>query len=465
MQHVVMRWSSKLATRVFCGLCLTINIAHAEKVEMTIEVEKPVFVLPQFTGPYQEREASIAPEEYETAERLRLMLDSGKKSEVLSELKGFYDLELSPAMLALKGQIYFSLKMYKEAETTYLAALARQPQLVRVHSDLGQLYLIQGDNKKAREYFAHAVSYGSNEAIVHGQLAYLNLTLYGAFSAISEYQQAMALEPDNPQWQQGLLTALSQAKMYESASALIHEMLARYPEKSELWLNQAALALKMDNRILALSSLEMAILLGDDSENNLRTAAQLHLQLGSYDRALALLEKHLSKTTLNMDILNQYLHWLTQVNMWNQASQLLEKAQPQLASMNDRDQSLFFLHRARISKEMGNPKNTDQFFTRALEKNPVNGEALLDYALFCAEQKEYVKAELLYVRAESIKSKEKQALLGRAQLYLNMQDYESALIHLKNAYTKFPELYDLKDNIESIENIIRSQKQTREQKL
>lgn len=464
MLYLIKQRCRMLAIGLYCcGSSMAPGIVYAETIGLTIEVEKPVFVLPQFTGPYQEREASVAPEEYETAERLRLMLESGKKNEVLEELKDFYDLELSPAMIALKAQIYFSLKMYDEAEKTYLAALARQPQIVRVHSDLGQLYLIKENPKKAREHFARAVAYGSNEAIIHGQLAYLNLTLYGAFSAISEYQQAMALEPENPQWQQGLLTALSQAKMYESANALIREMLTHHPDKSELWLNQAALALKMDNRILALSSLEMAILLGDDSENNLRTAAQLHLQFDSYDRALSLLEKHLSKTTLTMETLNQYLHWLSQVEMWSQASKLLDKAQLQLNSMNNQDQSLFYHHRARVSNKLGNPKNTDQFFSTALDKNPANGDALLDYAQFCTEQQQHVKAELLYVRAESIESTEKQALLGKAQLYLNMQDYESALIHLKNAYNKFPELYDIKDNIESVQNIIRSRQQAKGQ--
>ena len=452
---------SQILNCLFCISLLSVN-AHADDTPLRIEVDKPVFVLPQFSGPYQEREASIAPEEYETAERLRLLLEEGKRDEVIKELKDFYDLELSPAMIALKAQVYFSLKMYPEAEKSYLAALGRQPQLVRVHSDLGQLYLIQGDNQKARKHFALAVSFGSNEAIVHGQLGYLNLTQYGAFSAISEYQQAMALEPENPQWQQGLLAALSQAKMYESASALVHEMLIQHPQKHELWLNQAALALQMDNRPLALSSLEMAILLGDDSENNLRTAAQLHLQLDSYNRALNLLERHLSKTTLDMNTLNQYLHWLSQVEMWSQANKLLEKAHLQLNTMNDQEQSMFYHHRARVSNAMGNTANTDKFFATALEKNPVNGDVLLDYAQFCAEQKQQVKAELLYIRAESIDSKEKQALLGRAQLYLNMHDYESALIHMQNAYNKFPELYDLKDNIESIQNIIRSRKQSGE---
>src|SRR5690606_2013977 len=159
----------------------------------------------------------------------------------------------------------------------------------------GQLYLIQEDYKKARQYFANAVAFGSNDAIIHGQLAYLNLTMHGASSAISEYQQALALEPENPQWQQGLLAAFTQAKMYEAARALLREMLTRHPDKPGLWLNHAALALQTENFEEAVIGLEMAILLGDDDEKNLKTAAQLHLQLHCYDRALVLLKKVLGK--------------------------------------------------------------------------------------------------------------------------------------------------------------------------
>src|SRR5690606_8678352 len=145
------------------------------QLKLYIELDKPIFELSQITGHNQEREASIVPSEYEAAERMRGLLDSGEKGEVLKELEAFYDIELSPAMLTLKAQVYFSLEMYDEAEKTYLAVLKRAPQLVRAHSDLAQVYLIKEDHKNARKYFANAVSFGSNEAIIHGQLAYLNL--------------------------------------------------------------------------------------------------------------------------------------------------------------------------------------------------------------------------------------------------------------------------------------------------
>ena len=442
-------------------VCIAVALWTHEPVastlsEFEIVVDKPTFVLPQFTGPFRQREASIAPEEYETAERWRTMLDNNQRDVVLQELEGFYDIELSPAMMTLKAQIYFSLKMYDKAEATFLKVLERMPQLVRVHSDLGQLYLIREEYKKARHHFASAVSFGSNEAIIHGQLAYLNLTLHGATSAITEYQQAMALEPENPQWQRGLLAAYSQAKMYDAAGTLLTELLASKPGESDLWLNQATLALQMEDYERALASLEMAILLGDNDERNLRTAAQLHLQLHSYDRALQLLDEVMSSGPLNMKAINEYLLWLSQLNMWDQARKLLDNASGAVTGFNSQEQSLYFLHRARIENAESKYGQAETYFKRALEKNPASGNALLSYAHFSAERKNFVEAELLYIRAEGIAEVEKKALLGRAQLYIDMQDYESALKHLNIAYQKFPDMVELRTNIEILENIIRA---------
>ncbi len=64
----------KNVLQISCLLCFFYGataIAEKNNANLTITLAKPTFVLPMFTGPYSEREASIAPEEYETAERLR----------------------------------------------------------------------------------------------------------------------------------------------------------------------------------------------------------------------------------------------------------------------------------------------------------------------------------------------------------------------------------------------------------
>lgn len=431
--------------------------SHADSKQVfDITVEKPTFVLPQFSAIHSQREVSVALEEVESAVRLKELLDSGKKQAVLAELDKFYDLELSPAMLMLKAQVYFSLNEYQKAEDTYMAVLKRTPQLVRAHSDLGQLYLIREDFAAARKYFANAVAYGSNEAIIHGQLAYLNLTLHGAISAISEYQQALALEPENPQWQQGLLAALSQSKMYEATQAYIKELIQKRPDDPQIWLNQATIALQMDNKELALASLEMAILLGDDGDGNLKTAAQLHLQLKSHDRAIELMEKSLAKGQLDQQSVFDYVNWLVQANRYDQAEKLLKLFAPKIEKLSADDQAIYYLHFARIIAHKKDYAQAAAYYKNALERNPLLGDALLSYAEFLVFHKDYVQAEFYYLRAEALQDFEKKAMLGRAQMFIDSQGYASALSVLRSVYKKYPAMSELQGTMLTLENIIQN---------
>ncbi|RZA05461.1 MAG: tetratricopeptide repeat protein, partial [Moraxellaceae bacterium] len=342
-QNVPYHLSVLAKITAFIGIFYLPQLGQAAPGAFEIKMAKPEFVLPQFTGPYQEREASIAPEEYEQAEKLRSWLAEGKREQVLAELEKSYSIELSPAMLALQAQVYFSLSLYEKAEDTYLTVLRRMPQLVRAHSDLGQLYLVREQPEKAREHFARAVALGSHDAAVYGQLGYLNLTYFGPYSAISSYEQAAALEPENIQWQQGLLAALTQAHMYEAAEALLNGLIQRQPTKVDLWLNRAALAMQREDYRTALVGIEMAILLGDKDPRNLKTAAQLHLQLGSYDRALKLLDQSLVGNDLSMTSIQEYYLWLSQLGLWEKAENMLDMTSKNMQRLKRDEQSQFNL--------------------------------------------------------------------------------------------------------------------------
>jgi Tfp pilus assembly protein PilF len=266
----------------------------------------------------------------------------------------------------------------------------------------------------------------------------------------------MALQPEEVQWQQGLLNSLSQAKMYESASALLDELIAKDPTNKDFWLNQAILSLNMNNTKQALISLEMAIMLGESDDSNISTATQLHLQMHSYDRALVLIEQHLNKPILNMVLLNEYLIWLNQAGMWHQAGELLDNLAIKVETMQGNEQSVFYAHKAKVAIKKKQQIKVVNYFNTALEKDPTNGDALIDYATYAVANKDYIKAEVLYTRAAVIPKNMKQALLGKAQLFINNQDYRSALKELQKVYSRFPELNYLPEQINIIKNIIRT---------
>ncbi|TLX48744.1 hypothetical protein C1E24_02420 [Pseudoalteromonas phenolica] len=441
------------------SLCSTVAFASSSYSQFKIEVAPPTFVLPQFTGPYTEKEANIAPEELETAEHLKSLLEQGKREQVLKELEAFYEIELSVAMIMLKAQLYFALEDYDKAEQAYLSSLSRSPQLIRAHSDLGQLYLLKGKLEKAREHFSNAISYGSQDALIYGQLAYLNLSLHGPYSAISAYQQALSLEPTQEQWQQGLFIALTQAKMYPAAQALLSELIAKHPNDHKLWLNQAILKLELDNNVEALASLEMAILLGNEQQNNYKIAAQLHMQLDSFDRAVELISYHLNNFDLEMNSLNTYLTWLGQRGLWSQSQEILASLETKVQTMSAHKQSVIYFHHALIAQQLNSTPKAVENFKLSIEKNPNNGMALIEYANYLASNKQFTQAETLLLRAEALNDSKKEALLARAQLYVDLQNYQAALKTLKNIANQYKETKGIWQQITLIENIIKTKEQ------
>ncbi|PCK07673.1 MAG: hypothetical protein COA42_13105 [Alteromonadaceae bacterium] len=435
------------------------QLATAETLQQpkyTLKLETTEFILPKFTGEFRKREAAISPKEYETAEVLRELLNEKKYGEAIATLSELFSIELSPAMLLLKAQIYFQMEDFKKAERTYLQILTRMPQLVRAHSDLAQLYLLQEKTGKARSHFAKAVSFGSNDATIHGQLGYLNLHEHNAWSAISAYQTAMSLEPNNAQWKQGLLSALLEAHMTESAMALVDEMVTDYPEEKELWLIRASIALQAENTLKALASLEIAIRLGDTSKENLQVAAQLHMQNKNYDRALNLLEQNMSLGSIDMTTLDKALSWLLHERQWLHAKKLLDKVSERLTELDDQKLSRYYLHRALFASKNKDLSAAKKHYTLALEKDPTNGKALIEAAEFYRLQEAFTQAELLFSRAQALRDFEMQALRGKARVYIDMLDYKSALITLQKAFRKNPAESDLKDNIIVLENILKA---------
>ncbi len=449
-------WKSQFFTVVaVCLLGFSAQDGFAEQdMDIEIVLDKPTFVLPRFTGAYQEREASIAPSEYETADRLQKLLESGQEQQVLDELKNLYDIEMSPAMLSLKAQLYFSLGKLDEAEKNYLAVLRRMPQLIRVHSDLGKLYFAKEDFDKARMYFSNAVNYGATDASVYGQLAYLNLLKFGPFSALEGFKKAFFLEPTNPQWQQGLLAALMKAKLYNAADALIQDLTVQYPQEARLWLNRAAIAIQRDDVNLALQSMEIALLLGEKDSKNVQSTAFLHLQLGSYDRAINLLDRLAQSNDLNISTMDEAVQWLVQNRLYDKAEQFLNRVLSGNKEMSDVDRSKVMLHKAIFAEHRQDYKAAESAYRKALELDPLSGKVLLRLADYLLTNEKFSEAEMFYVRAESLSGFEKSALFGRSRLYIVKKDYVSALKVLLNLRLKFPDTIEIEKNIEILEHIV-----------
>ncbi|MBQ4809917.1 tetratricopeptide repeat protein [Pseudoalteromonas luteoviolacea] len=438
---------------VFSLIALLMAGFKAHTQDYQLELEPVRFVLPAYSEQYSDREVTLAPDEYELAEKLKSLLSRKDFKKVSEELATFYNIELSPALLMIKAQVHFSLKEYNNAEKVYKFVLKRKPQLVRAHEDLGQLYLINEDFEKAQIHFSNAIAYGSNSAMIHGQLGYLNLHKNGAFSALYAYQKAYSLEPENEQWQQGLLTSLVKAKMFPSALALLSELITKNKQNQSYWLTKAAIHLETQQSDKALTSLEYALLLGDLSHQNLLIMINLHFEQSQYDRAIALLKANVSKQTLEFSDVRSYLYWLNSANRWEDSEWLLQQFIGSDA-LTHIDKSTIAYTQAQILEANGKLVEADKLYKEALHNNANNEQALLSYAHLLLQQKDYIAAEQMFLRSEAFNSVNLHAMLGRAQLYINTDDIQSAYSLLLDVKNKYPDTQGIQNKIDILANIV-----------
>ena len=268
------------------------------------------------------------------------------------------------------------------------------------------------------------------------------------------------LQPDNSQWQQGLIYALTQAQAYQQAQALIEQMLERTPNDRSLWLLRSQVALQQQRNSDALSSLEVALRLGDTQVNNYTIAAQLHLQHGSTERAVTLLSQSIQQLNKsNRDALlpniEQTAAWLANQQRWSELNTLLKALEYHTQTIPAATASRLAVYRAQYALHHQQQSQALKWLNGAIAQDPSNGEALIGLAQLHSDNKSYEKATLYFVRAATFEEVRERALLGHAQLEIDREQYPQALSLLRKAFKHNPERRDIAGNIRALEKLVR----------
>lgn len=422
--------------------------------ELRLHLPEPTWVLDTAMTTPGPRESHLSPEEQLLAAELRSLVERNKLDEALDLLASSGSSGFSAAMHYVRAQLYLSAENFAGAESSYLATLEQAPDFLRAHEGLGAVYLSQGKLDKARRHVTRAINLGASDAQVYGQLGYLNLQTQSAWSAISGYQHALFLEPDNPQWRQGLLAALVGAHQFEPARALVEEALAGDPDNASLWLQHSSLALNTNDPVAALASLEIASRMGVLDGRNTLVAAQLHLSEGNLARGLALLENNLSRFDReDADRLVQTLDWLVQRRHWSGATRVARALDSGRISLNAQHRSQVLTAWGRIHTHNGNHREAERSLEQAIGQDPANGQALLLLASAIATSEPF-RAQGLFERASTLPGFEKRACLGQAQLAVDRGNYDHALELLLRARKLDPRDTLLARNISALQQVV-----------
>jgi len=458
--------------------------AYAAEPELAIELPDVTLELPRVSPPHFQQEgipyltenllildllALVDREDYEgVLARARetlgaelALLETGDPTGLLGRRVGPGRLPLPPTgaedvsatLLYVIGMSYFELERYVPAEAALKAALVPLPDYLRVHEALGLLYVRTERYAEARVHLARAAELGLNTAGLHATLGYINVQAKNWWGAASAFQQALAIKHDERNWQTGLLNALNETQQYAAGLALVEQMLQAAPSDPDLWLYRAHMALNADQRASALTSLETALRLGDDSVANKQVAAALHLERGSLGRAVELL-KSASAEDLDFAFMDQALTWLGYEDEWDYFRELLAAADARRASLDEVQRSLLLTRRSALQLHDGDRRAAIASLQEAVDLDASNAEALITLGQAYRDERDYNRAELMLQRASAFELYRENALVSLAQLAIDQQNFERALALLRDVVSRNPARTDLQRNADVLENLV-----------
>lgn len=438
---------------LFKTIALTcVLITHVATAKVDVTLSEPIWLFNADTKALLQNDARLEPQEQGVANALKPVLASQDYQQAALILQGYKSSEKSAALWQVTGQVYLALKRLNEAENAFKMALKLQSNLGRSERSLAVIYLQQQQPDKAIKHLSNSVVLGQQDDQLFGQLGYLHLQNNNPWAAISGYQNALLLAPQNSQWQQGLLVALIKAQLYPSANAMLSGMLEADSDNKDLWLQRSQIALQQDNELQALSSLEVALRLGEKSIENRVLAAQLHLKNGSFSKASVLLAQVLKQDQQQFSLVSSAVAWLLHQQEYKQASKLLAKV-TQPAKLSTVAKGDYYTLQGQLANAQKNTKKAASYYQKALAINPSNGQVLLALGDYYRAAQAYSRAELYYIRAQGLSAFKERALVSHAQLEIDQTDYKSAVILLRKALAVNPSRYDIAKNIAQLERL------------
>jgi tetratricopeptide (TPR) repeat protein len=365
---------------------------------------------------------------------------------------------VSSTMLYLIGHVYLTLEQFVPAETAFRYALRPLPDYLRAHESLGLLYLRTERFDEARVHLSRAAELGLRTTNLFGALGYLNQETGNYWGAVAAYQQAMMMQPDNEQWQRGLMYSLSETHQTDSLLTLVEQMLQERANDANLWLIRAHAALQNGDREDALASLETVIRLGEISPSNLQVGAQLHMELGSLSRAVTLLRGGFIQG-LEFEFIEQAMTWLQQNGEWDYLDELVGYLRDGDESLSPAQRSRLMSAEAAVELNAGDSRSARTVLEQALELDPGNANALMTLAGIRSADGNYGQAELLYQRATAYPRYVDNASIMLAQLAIDQENFERALVLLRGVAQRNPGFIEIRRNIDSLENLLLLQDQ------
>jgi tetratricopeptide (TPR) repeat protein len=356
------------------------------------------------------------------------------------------------------GSICFQQEQLNAAAQWYQKAVAKFPSFLRAHKNLGVVRVRMGGYAAAVESLTRAIELGAKDGVTFGLLGYAYLMTDEATSAETAYREAIMLQPSIPDWKMGLARCLFKLRKYEEAAALFGELIARQPDRAELWLLQANAFLGMKDTAKAAENYEYLDLKGLATPPSLNALGDIYVSEGLIDLAA---DTYLRAIDQDAEPVPARILQKVEVLVARGAYPAAERLTKRLKALpldrfgaDDRKRQLKI--EARIAAARG-PANAEaaQILEEIVKLDPMDGEALILLGQHHASAGELEKAAFLFERAEGIGTYEAEASLRHAQCLVRAGKYQQAIPLLKRTQELRPR-EDVARYLEQVERVARA---------
>ncbi len=403
-----------------------------------------------------EAEPRMTPEEQAAYREKVVPLLREDPKKAIAALEGLAKPAASAVFDFTLGNIYFQNEDLTNAVKHFEAALAKFPDYRRAQQNLGFALMRDGKYADAIKPLTRTISLGVADGRVFGLLGFAYMDQGRFASAEAAYRQALVFEPDNLEFKLGVVKCAVSLENYAYALALLDELIKQHPERDALWTLQANIYIQKEQPAKAAVCLEMLRRLGKATPQNLYLLGDLYMTQEARDLALAAYLEALEKDGgQNPAKALRPAQILVSRSAWTEARQLFAKIRSSSSGLTGADELKLLKLESKVAMSTGEGDQAIQTLEQIIEKDPLDGEALLLAGDYYAKNGQPEKAEFRYDTAAKLEGFQADAYVKRAQLLVQAQKYALAVEFLNKAQKAKP-----RDNVqrylEKVEQIARA---------
>lgn len=399
-----------------------------------------------------EIEPTVTEQEREHLQRVMELMNEERADKAVELLQKHGGPGASAVFDFTLASLYFQQDELFQAALGYRDAIGKHPKFRRAWKNLALVHVRRGEFEEAAAAFARVIELGGGDGITYGLLGFAYTNLEQHMSAESAYRLAVLLDPLTPDWPMGLARSFFKQKRYAEAATLCGELLAKDPNRADLWLLQANAYVGLGQPRRAAENFEVVDRLGAADFATLTTLGDIYTNEGLYDIAV---RAYLRALELRPDGDVARCMRAARILTAQGASAECEALVAGIKSLcgetlDEADRKELLKTEARLAAARGATDDEARILEEVVGLDPLDGDALILLGQYYGRKGDVEQAIFQFERAAGIEAFEADARVRHAQLLVNLGRFSEAVPLLKRAQSIRPR-ENLQQYLEQIE--------------